>query len=72
MLRKNLGSRELLEKFGLVSEEDVAAMIGVTVKTLKNRPLAQLPEFTKVGRRRLYKADSVREYLDRNTVRCQD
>ena len=60
---------EWLDKFGLVPEEDFAAMLGVSVKTLKNRPRDQLPEFSKVGHRRLFKADSVREYFERTTVR---
>lgn len=60
---------EWLKEFGLVPEEDFAAMLGVTVKTLKNRPRDQLPEFAKVGHRRLFKADSVREYIARHTVK---
>lgn len=63
------GPRDMLEKFGLVAEEDLAAMLGVSVKTLKNRPISELPTFAKVGRRRLFKADSVREYIARHTVR---
>ena len=50
-------------------EEVLAEMLGVTVKTLKNRPRSDLPEFAKVGHRRLFKADSVREYFERHTVR---
>jgi hypothetical protein len=60
---------EWLKEFGYVPEEDFAAMLGVTVKTLKNRPHNQLPEFAKVGHRRLFRADSVREYFARHTVR---
>lgn len=60
---------EWLKEFGLVPEEDFAAMLGVSVKTLKNRPRADLPDFAKVGHRRLFKADSVREYIERHTVR---
>jgi hypothetical protein len=55
--------QQLLERFGLVTEEDFAAMLGVTRGTLKNRPYSQLPEFVKVGRRRLFKETSVREYF---------
>lgn len=61
--------RHLLKEFGLVTEEDFAALLGVSVKTLKNRPRADLPEFVKAGRRRLFKADSVRAYLEARTVR---
>jgi hypothetical protein len=60
---------EWLKEFGLVPEEDLAAMLGVSVKTLKNRPRTKLPEFSKVGHRRLFKADSVREYIERHTVK---
>jgi hypothetical protein len=60
---------EWLKEFGLVPEEDFAAMLGVSVKTLKNRPLSALPDFAKVGHRRLFIADSVREYFERNTVK---
>lgn len=60
---------EWLKEFGLVPEEDFAAMLGVSVKTLKNRPHSDLPEFSKMGHRRLFLADSVREYIARNTVR---
>ena len=57
-----------LEAFDLLPEEDFAAMLGVTVKTLKNRPRAQLPEFVKVGHRRLFKKASVKEFLDRHGI----
>lgn len=60
---------EWLKEFGLVPEEDFAAMLGVSVKTLKNRARSDLPDFAKVGHRRLFKADSVREYIERHTVR---
>lgn len=59
---------EWLKEFGLVPEEDFAAMLGVGLKTLKNRPRDQLPEFVKIGHRRLFRAESVRAYLDRQTV----
>lgn len=60
---------EWLKEFDLVPEEDFAAMLGVSVKTLKNRPRDQLPDFVKVGHRRLFRAESIREYFDRHTVR---
>lgn len=55
--------RVLLDKLGLVPEEDLAGALGVSVKTLKNRPKSKLPEFVKNGRRRLFKLASVREFL---------
>lgn len=59
---------QLLKQFGLVAEEDVAKLLGVSVKTLKNRRRDDLPEFVKAGRRRLFKEDSVKAYLDARVV----
>lgn len=59
--------KNLLERLGLIPEEDFAALLGVSVKTLKNRPRSDLPEFVKAGRRRLFKEQSVRDYLDART-----
>jgi uncharacterized protein YidB (DUF937 family) len=56
-------SQQLLERFGLMTEHDLAAVLGVTRGTLKNRAHSQLPEFVKVGRARLFEETSVREYL---------
>jgi hypothetical protein len=55
--------RELLERFGLVSEQQVADLLGVTVKSLKNRPADRLPAYFKSGRRRLFIEASVRDFL---------
>ena len=41
----------------------MAALLGIGVKSLKNRARSQLPEFVKNGRRRLFKGSSVRELL---------
>lgn len=54
---------QLLERFGLLTEEALAAMVGVSPKSLKNRARSELPEFVKVGRRRLFKEDSLREFF---------
>ena len=69
MKRRQPRGLEWLKEFGLVPEEDFAAMLGVSVKTLKNRPRSELPEFSKVGHRRLFKVESVREYFDRHTAK---
>lgn len=58
---------EWLQAFDLVPEEDFATMLGVSVKTLKNRPRDQLPAFTKMGHRRLFRGESVRAMIERNT-----
>lgn len=62
-------NRALLERFGLMVEEDLAAILGVSVKTLKNRRRDELPDFVKAGRRRLFVEESVRDYLDAHRVR---
>jgi hypothetical protein len=59
---------DLLERFGLITEEDLAALLGISVGTLKNRPCSDLPEFVKAGRRRLFKEASVRTHLEARTV----
>jgi len=59
-----------LKEFGLVPRADFAAMLGISEKTLQNRPRDQLPgEVVRVGNRTFYKADAVREFLDRHTTR---
>jgi hypothetical protein len=59
---------DLLERFGLITEEDLAALLGMTVKSLKNRARSDLPEFVKAGRRRLFKEASVRAHLEARTA----
>lgn len=59
---------EILKRFGLITEEDLAALLGITVPSLRNRPRDNLPAFTKVGRRRLFKDDAVRAYLEARTI----
>jgi hypothetical protein len=58
-----VNEKELLERFGLVTEQALATILGVKVKTLKNRPADKLPKFRKEGRRRLFEEESVREFL---------
>ena len=60
---------EWLKEFGYVPQEDFAAMLGISVKSLKDKPRSELPDFAKVGHRWLFKADSVREYLERHLQR---
>lgn len=54
---------DYLKEYGLVSEEKLATMLGITTKTLQNRRPEKLPQFIKQGRRRLFLEQSVREYL---------
>jgi len=60
--------QHLMERFGLITEDDLASLLGVTVKTLKNRPRRDLPAFVKAGRKRLFKAAAVEDYLKARTV----
>jgi hypothetical protein len=55
--------RAMLAEFGLISETDLATLLGVQVKTLRNRPFSNLPDFTTAGRERLYYKASVSLYL---------
>jgi hypothetical protein len=57
--------RAMLAEFGLMSETDLATLLGVTQKTLRNRPFTDLPDFTTAGRERLYYKASVTLYLRR-------
>jgi hypothetical protein len=60
----------LLDRFGLVAEEDLALMLGVSVKTLKNKPRDKLPmDIRRVGGKKFYTADSVREFFAAHEVR---
>jgi hypothetical protein len=58
---------ETLQRFGLVSEQEVAALLGITVESLRNRPLEQLPAFFKSGRRKLFREEAVKEFIERHT-----
>jgi predicted nucleotidyltransferase len=71
MAAPEISKRGLLERFGLMAEEDLAAILGVSVKTLKNRRREELPDFVKAGRRRLFVEESVRDFLDAHRVRGQ-
>jgi hypothetical protein len=59
----------LLERFGLIPEEDLAALLGIKLKSPRNKPRAELPTFVKAGRRRVYIEESVREFLRRHQSR---
>lgn len=69
MAATSVNNKALLERFGLIAEADLAALLGVTVKTLKNRKRDELPDFVKAGRRRLFVEESVRDFLDAHRVR---
>ena len=54
---------EICKRFDLVTQEQLAALLGVELKTLRNRGDDDLPKYVSRGRRRLFLASSVREYL---------
>lgn len=55
-----------LQRFGLVTEAEVADLLGITVASLRHRPRDTLPASFKSGRRRLFKEDDVRAFIERN------
>ena len=61
---------EWLGKFGLVPRRDLAAMLGVSEKTLQNRPRNRQPaEIVRVGNSTFYTEASVRAFLEQHTVK---
>ena len=57
--------QRLLDKFDVITEEELAVLLDVTVKTLKNRDQRDLPAFSKVGNKRLFFKADVVKYLRR-------
>jgi hypothetical protein len=57
----------LLQEFDMMTEDQLAALFGVEIKTLKNRPPSELPPFTKTGGQRLFFKEGVRDYLRKRT-----
>jgi hypothetical protein len=55
----------LLAEFNMITEEDLAILFDVEVKTLKNRSSHDLPPFTKTGGKRLFFKDDVTAYMRR-------
>lgn len=55
--------RDLLEAFGLVTEQQLAILLDVDPKTLKNRSRKNLPPYTKVSGKRLFFRDDVLAYM---------
>ena len=59
-------SAQLLDRFGLIPEADLAALLGIGIRTLRNRG-SDLPAYVKTKQGRLYREESVREYLEKKT-----
>ena len=53
----------LLAEFDMITEQDLATLLRVDVKTLRNRSRSELPTFSKVGRERLFHKEAVKTYL---------
>jgi hypothetical protein len=58
--------RRLLDEFDVITEDDLAVVLDVVPKTLKNRPRSKLPKFSRVGRERLFHKDDVKAFLKAN------
>jgi hypothetical protein len=61
--------RKLLAEHGLMLEADYALMLGVTVKTLKNKPRSDLPDHVTIGRETFYRTRSVALKMSQTTPR---
>ena len=59
--------QRLLDKFDMITEEELAVLLDVMVKTLKNRDQRELPAFSKVGNKRLFFRADVIKFLRRLT-----
>jgi hypothetical protein len=56
----------LRQQIGLLTEEDVAAMFGIKVGTLRNwRVQGEGPRYTKAGNGVFYRVAAIEDYLER-------
>lgn len=55
--------KRLLEEFGMLTQEELATLFGVDVKTLMNKSAKELPPHSRVGGKRLFFKDDVMRYL---------
>ena len=56
--------QQLLDRFGLITGQGLCAMLGITMKTLLNRPLDKLPPFKKVGQVRVFHIKDIATYFE--------
>jgi predicted DNA-binding transcriptional regulator AlpA len=62
-------AESLRSRLGLVTPEDLAAALDVSVDTLREwRRLKQGPDFVKTGKSVMYREIDVQEWLERNVV----
>lgn len=60
---------EFREIFDLLSEDDLAVTLGVTVQTLATwRSERQGPDYVKLGKTVFYRVDDIVEWIDRNII----
>jgi hypothetical protein len=60
---------DLKSQFGLAEEADVAALLNLTLPSLRNqRARGAGPPYQRVGRKVLYPLDKLRKYLAASTV----
>lgn len=59
---------QLLDEFDLVSEDDYAAAVGTTPKTLRNTPHVDLPAFVRIGRKRFFIKSSIKQRIQERIV----
>lgn len=60
---------ELRSRLGLMTQEELATMLDVTVDTLREwRRLKQGPDFVKTGKGVMYREIDVQDWLKRNVV----
>jgi hypothetical protein len=65
-MSQDLSRRELLDAFGVITEEDLAQLLGLNVRTLRNRPHTELPPFVRPRRGvRLFKKADVAAWMER-------
>lgn len=62
-------NQPLRTRMGLLTGEDLAAMLGVTADTLREwRRLNTGPDYVKLGKNVMYRESDVRDWLKRNVV----
>lgn len=56
--------KRLLDDFDIVSEEDIATIFDIDLKTLRNRPASKKPKMKKVGAKNVTTRQWLRAYLE--------
>lgn len=56
--------RRIAAEFDMMIEEDIATLCGISLKGAKNRHQADLPPYTNVGGKKLFRRGDVDEWLN--------